>query len=398
MPPKEGPPDRAGPPAPAKRVEAGGPDVTVVGTGAIGLATALALSDRGLRVTLIGAPRPGESSGAAAGLLAPSIEDTHGSATPGPVHEFALAARDRYVSYLEDLVARSDVEVSLNRLGILELALDDAAADALRSRTGGGEWLDRSQLAALEPGLAHGLGARLYPADGSVDNVALLLALSTAIDCTPTLRVEAMVTTLTADDDGVTCTTDHGETYRAAHAVLAAGAWTPLIHGLPRPIPVEPLRGQMFSVLRDGTSAGGGLRHAVYGPHAYFVPRGDQILVGATLERVGFDPRTTDRELGDLRTGARPIWPALADAPIASRWAGLRPMTPDMLPIIGADPDYPSLIYACGHSRNGILMAPLTADCVAALITGAHPPADLVPFGIDRFSAPPTQRAGVHSA
>ena len=138
--------------------------------------------------------------------------------------------------------------------------------------------------------------------------------------------------------------------------------------------------------------AGARPRRVIYGPGAYIVPRGQRILVGATLERAGFDPSTTPAALAELRRGAAAIWPAIAELPMASSWAGLRPVTPDLLPIIGPDPDHPCLIYACGHSRNGILMAPLTADCVAAIVAGSAPPADLTPFRVDRF---PTTRDAV---
>jgi glycine oxidase len=162
--------------------------------------------------------------------------------------------------------------------------------------------------------------------------------------------------------------------------VLAAGAWSPLIEGLPRPLPVEPLRGQMISL------AASPVRHVVYGHDGYLVPRGDMTLVGATMEHVAFDVSTTAEGVAGLRAAAAELCPALAGLPVAKAWAGLRPVSPDFLPIIGRDPDSPSLIYACGHSRNGVLMAPLTADCVAALLVGETPPASLAAFGIERFA------------
>jgi glycine oxidase len=165
--------------------------------------------------------------------------------------------------------------------------------------------------------------------------------------------------------------------------VLAAGAWVNGIAGLPRLLPIEPYRGQMFSVAATGAAV---LRHVVYGPDAYLVPRGDRVLVGATMERAGFDADTTDEALASIRSGAAAFWPVVSTATTTAKWAGLRPVTPDLLPILGRDPDHPSLIYACGHSRNGILMAPLTGDCVVALVTGDAPPADLSAFGVARFS------------
>ncbi len=369
------------------RVAAGGgrPDVIVVGAGVIGLSSALALADRGVRVCIVGETRAGEASPAAAGILGPSLEDTHGARVPSAVERFALAARDRYVSFLADLFDRSGVAVPLNRLGMLEIATDDAGADALRQRRHG-EWLDPPRLAALQPGLDRAVGGLYFEHDGAVDNLALLRALAAAVDCSSRIvQFEATVTSVAIDATQVRCTTGaSGEAYEAARVVLAAGAWVAQIAGLPRRIPVEPLRGQMFSI---GAEGGARLRHVVYGPGVYLVPRGDRVLVGATLERVGFDPTTTPSALAELRRAGAAVWPAIGTTPIASSWAGLRPATPDLLPIIGADPDWRSVVYACGHSRNGILMAPLTADCVAATLTDSAVSADISPFRIDRFDA-----------
>jgi glycine oxidase len=126
----------------------------------------------------------------------------------------------------------------------------------------------------------------------------------------------------------------------------------------------------------------------VYGPNGYLVPRaGTHTLAGSTMELSGFDASTTDSAVGGIRAMADALCPSLAGVPTASVWAGLRPVTPDFLPIIGRDPDYPALVYACGHSRNGVLLAPLTADCVAALLVGEAPPSSLASFSVERFAA-----------
>lgn len=362
---------------------AGEADVTVIGAGIIGLCAALALADRGLSVYLIGETRSGEASPAAAGILGASLEDTHGPRAPAPVHDFAVAARERYQTFLPDLVERSGTAVPYNRNGVLQLAFDAETAEELR-HAGAGRWLDRAALSALEPAVGRAIGGIFYEGDGAVDNVAMLRALRDAMECAPQIaRVSALVASISVDGDGVTCTTAlTGEQYRAPRAVLAAGAWVAGIPGVPWPLPVDPLRGQMLAVAAPQHVRP---RHVIYGPQAYVVPRGERILIGATLERVGFDPSTTPTALAALRAGAAQILPDVADAPVLSSWAGLRPATPDLLPIIGPDPDHPALIYACGHSRNGILMAPLTADCVAAMVAGSAPPVDLSAFRADRF-------------
>jgi glycine oxidase len=179
--------------------------------------------------------------------------------------------------------------------------------------------------------------------------------------------------------DGCSIVTEDGREHVGGAVVVAAGAWSPLVDGLPRALHVEPVRGQMLRL--HGTP----LRHAVSGPDAYVVPRGDSTLVGSTLERVGFDSTTTPSSLARLRAAAVALCPTLAEGGVVDAWAGLRPMTPDGLPLIGQDPEYPWLVYACGHGKNGILLAPLTGECVAALVAGSVPPVDLAPFSVSRF-------------
>jgi len=356
-------------------------DVIVVGGGGIGLAAALAAAGRGLSVALVAERRAGEAFPAAAGILAPpSLEMGERSAT-GPEHAFAMAARDRYPSYLEQLAELSGIAVPLNRLGLLHLVLDEAVATREKVlRIPDTEWLEPAALTALEPALSHAAGARLFSDDGAVDNVILLRALESAVARSARIKhAEGSARAIRLEGHGVICEFGDGQRVKGGQLVLAAGAWSPLIEGLPRPLPVQPLRGQMISV------AASPLRHVVYADHGYLVPRSDMTLVGATMERAAFDVSTTPEGIADLRATADELCPALAGLPVASAWAGLRPVTPDFLPIIGKDPDYPALIYACGHSRNGVLMAPLSGDCISALLAGERPPASLAAFGIERF-------------
>ena len=157
------------------------PDVTIAGAGIIGLATAAGAAQRGLTVLLIGDQRAGEASSAAAGMLAPSIERA-----VGPAHEFAVAARDRYPAYIEELAEQTGIRVPLNRLGILQVALTEAGVKGLR-RTAlpNSEWIERRQLTELEPTLGHAIGAVLNPEDGAVDNVTLMRALAALVDASP---------------------------------------------------------------------------------------------------------------------------------------------------------------------------------------------------------------------
>jgi glycine oxidase len=119
--------------------------------------------------------------------------------------------------------------------------------------------------------------------------------------------------------------------------------------------------------------------------HVYLVPRGAETVVGATSEESGFDVTVHPATIEELRRGATALVPALLSAPVARTWAGIRPATPDMLPIIEQDPELPSVVYAVGHSRNGILLAPLTAMAVAELVEGVPQSFDLRPFSVSRF-------------
>jgi glycine oxidase len=309
-------------------------------------------------------------------MLAPSVERAAGRA-----HDFGIAARDRYPSYVEFLAERTGIRVPLNRLGILQVALSPNGVKGLRKGAlATSQWLDPKELEELEPALSHGLGALFNPDDGAVDNVILLEALRRLVSASDRIEfVEDVVTELQADDDSCAVKTASRASYGARRVVLAAGAWAGQIPGARFARGVQPARGQLVSYSSLP------LRHVAYGPRGYVVPRGDHTIGGSTMENVGFDATTTREGVNRVRAAAEEICPALALSERTISWAGLRPVTPDMLPILGADPERPSLIYACGHSRNGVLMAPLTGDLIADLVTGAPLSHDLSQFRPDRF-------------
>ena len=345
-------------------------DVLVIGDGVIGLATAIAIARTGGTCRVLGRGTPGAASSASAGLLAPSI----GDAEP-QFRSFMSASRDRYPAWLHWLAQRTGIEVTLDRSGIIEVGTETIASSRV-----GIERLDASVLKKLEPALTNYSSALLYHDDGYVDNVSLLAALREAARCEWSIDVvEGRVAAIQPGMDSCTATMEDGRAQHGRAVVLAAGAWIPLLVGAPRPVPVEPVRGQMLRL------QGAPLSHAVSAGDVYLVPRGDSTLVGSTLERVGFDCTTTVAALERLRLAAVAAVPSLGDAPVHSSWAGLRPMTPDARPIIGRDPDLPSVFYACGHGKNGILLAPITAECVASLIAGEAPPIDISAYDIQRF-------------
>jgi glycine oxidase ThiO len=352
-------------------------DVVIIGGGLVGLAVAGAAGARGAAVVLVSESRPGEASPAGAGMLAPGAE---GDELPGAaVVRFALAARDLYPSYLASLREQTGIDVPLYRNGILELmaAHPDGAIPEQS------EWLDARALHALEPAIGDFAGALLHHHDGSVDNVILLEALRRrAHDLATVAMIAGSARAVDVTGSRPRVTLASGETLEGGALVIAGGAWSGAIAGLPRAVPVHPVRGQMLSV--SSTALG----HATYGAGGYLVPRTDgRTLVGATMERVGFDSATTAAGAAALAAIAARIAPAIVSAPRIAHWAGLRPLTPDHLPILGADPDVPSLFYACGHGRNGILLAPITGTVVGALVCGEASPYDLSPFGIARFAA-----------
>src|SRR6266542_4294149 len=337
-------------------------DVVIAGGGLAGLCSAVALSERRVSVTIVSEPSRGEASRAAAGRLAPSVERAS-----GPAHDFAIAARDRYPSYLAWLQDRTGISVPLNREGILQVALSRKGVKGLgRQVSPTASWLDAAEVASLEPQLSHALGAVYNPLDGAVDNVALMDALDAHARKTSTIgRIDDRVQDVESHSGGVEITTRKGTKLSAKFFVVAAGAWSGQIEGARFAKFVSPAKGQLVSYPYPR------LRHAVYGPRGYVVPRGDSLIGGSTTEDTGFESGTSKEGIAKIRSAAEEICPALSAAEVVSAWAGLRPVTPDMLPLLGPDPDQPEILYACGHSRNGVLMAPLTGDIIADLVTAS---------------------------
>jgi glycine oxidase len=356
-----------------------GADVIITGGGLAGVTTALACARRGLAVTLIDGAHRGSASRASAGVLGPSIGR---GPKGGRVGRFMFAARDRFPGFLDELCELTGIDVPMVR-GALELALNDTHLAELRARAAAlpdAKVLGAADVAALEGALVPVAGALHHPRDGAIDVRALRAALDAAVRLSPRIAViRATVTSVDAPGAGVTMT--DGTRAAASHVVLACGAWVSEMRGLPRALPVRPVKGEV--AVAAGPVA---FRHVVFGAGGYLVPRGDSLLVGATSEDAGFDAEPTAAGAASLAGTARALvrdWPR--DATFGAQEAGLRPMTPDGYPILGRDPDVPALLYACGYSRNGVLVSPLAADCLAALIAGDDPGFDLTAFAVARF-------------
>lgn len=350
-------------------------DVTVVGTGAIGLACALELADRGLTVRIVGTLHAGDATSASGGMLAPSVEPEL-----GPAHDFAIACRDRWPAYAAVLAERSRRPLPVNQLGILEVALDDREAATLQAESNG-VWLNDRSLRSLEPGVA-GIGAVLHEGDGCVDPLQLLDALRICVAGHERIHAEREdVCDIHVLDTGCNVHTEREGRYASDLVVIAAGAWSGLISGAGDAArAVEPVMGQMIAF--DGAPT----RHVAYGAGGYVIPKSDGHLVaGSTMEHVGFDAAVSDAVTAMLAERAARLCPGLAARAPVSAWTGLRPMTPDGLPLLGRGDSRPRVIFACGHSRNGILLTPLTAEVVADMATDARPRYDMAPFRPDRF-------------
>jgi glycine/D-amino acid oxidase-like deaminating enzyme len=347
-------------------------DAIVIGDGIIGLSTALELEQRGLRCVVFGAERPGTASIAAAGLLAPSIGHL-----PAAVRPFFEKSLRLYPALLASLPELGDGPTLMTGLLVVGDAGD--APESMRR----GQPLGAEEARRLEPGVDAPHGAVLHSNDGAIDNVRLMRALRRAVEQRPRIGLiaEDPVSSIEVSPGLVRARSDAGIRAEAPRAIVAAGAWSPQIAGLPRPLPVFPLKGQMIAL--DSCP----IRRPVVGSGVYLVPRGTKTVVGSTSERAGFDVTTSPDAVDRLHTAAAAVCPALGASRVARAWTGVRPATPDMLPILGADPEHPELLYATGHSRNGILLAPATARALADLVVGCAPGFDLSGFGIARFGS-----------
>lgn len=316
-------------------------------------------------------------------MLAPGAEsDELGN---DAVRTFALAGRDLYPRYVAVLEAETGMSVYLDRNGILELMPEGEPARV----PPGSEWVGGRALRVMEPSLASVAGAVLHPNDGSVDNLSLYVAMQRRAETRRSLTVvTAGVRSINLSAARPRAILEDGDVVEGGTMVIALGAWASSLQGLPRPIPVRPVKGQLLML------DGGHARHVIYGGGGYMVPRRgpntgealERTIIGATMEDVGFDNATTQPGLDALNEIARRISPSTIAAPRLSHWAGFRPITPDRLPILGPDPEVPQLIYACGHGRNGILLAPITGAAIGALATGGQSPYDLSSFAIERFA------------
>jgi glycine oxidase len=373
-------------------------DVIVVGGGAIGLACARALADGGRRVVLVERGRTGsEATRAAGGMLSPVGE----ASGPGALLTLGLASLERWSAFASALEDASNEGIDLRLDGKLLVAQDAAASERLRRRHAwireaglDAEWLPGTATRGYEASVESAVAGLFLRGEGQVDNRALSLALRVAAEragCR--IREGAPAAALETENERIRgVRLENGEMLAADVVVVAAGAWSGELAGLPRPLPVRPVKGQMLALEAPSERP---LRTIVETEPCYVIPRrsrrgaGRTVWVGATSEDVGFTRGTTADALDALHAAASRVVTGLTDAREVEAWDGFRPATPDGLPILGPDPRVEGLVHATGHYRNGILLVPITAElCLRAVddATGYAGDSDLLPFSIGRFA------------
>jgi glycine oxidase len=370
------------------------PVIVVVGAGVVGLGLGWRLAQRGADVTLFDRATAGSgASWAAAGMLATCAE-----AEPGEEALVRLGrlSQLRWPEFAAELERASGIAVDLRREGTLVVALtvDDQARIAHRlvfQKSLGlpVEWMSAAEVRRREPHLAPGFAGALFsPEDHQVDNRKLTTALHrAAVAAGARVHERRGVRQIIVEQDRVVgVELDDGSRVGADVIVLAAGAWSRAIAGLPaamRP-PVRPVKGQSLALLM--AVAAPLLTHVIWGPNVYLVPRLDgRLILGATVEEKGFDTTLTAGGVLALIEAAWRLVPAIEDLPLSETWVGHRPGSRDDAPILGCGP-LEGLVYATGHHRNGILLTPVTADLVTDVVLDGRIDPAIAAFGLDRFT------------
>jgi glycine oxidase len=367
-------------------------DVVIVGGGVIGLSIARELSLRGVpKVTVIERGEFGkEASWAAGGILAPQVEADR----PDEFFELARASRDLYPAFVRALQDETGIDLQLEQTGTLYVGFTADDEREMRRRfdwqTRAGlrvEWLSGEDVRRLESNLSPRVRCALrFPDDWQVENRRLTEAL---VRANQQLGVQLIanceIRSVRIEHRRVTGIESEKTSIDAATIVIAAGAWTSEIKTADTnssAVQIEPVRGQMFCFQNEPPLT----RHVVYSSRGYLVPRRDgRLLAGSTSEHVGFDKRVTDEGAISIKSMAFEIAPGLESSAIVDSWAGFRPHAPDDLPVLGPAADIDGLFYATGHYRNGILLAPITAEIVADAIVDGKSSRWLEIFSPDRF-------------
>ena len=348
----------------------------MIGAGIIGLSLAIELHKQRLHVLVIEKGKPGrEASWAAGGMLADFPFEM-----PLALRDLASASATMYPEFVHQLQDESGLKIDLRSHGSLLFFEDSPQPCALDDREWSAGWDDR------EPDLDASFlkanyRAGIYLKERSVDPRDLT---SAAVDACRHRSVDFssgnQVLEVILNEGKASGVRTSKTSFSGGMVVNCAGAWAGQFS--PYPIPTRPVKGQMLCVIMPQREM---IRHVVRTPAVYLIPRSDgRMLIGATAEESGFDKRTVPETIQELRQAALDIVPKLSEARFLDAWAGLRPATPDLLPMLG-----PTVIagyfVATGHFRDGILLAPITAKLMGQVMTGQKPSIDIANFSADRF-------------
>jgi glycine oxidase len=369
----------------------------VIGGGIIGCSVAWRLAAEGVATTVLERGRVGqEASWAAAGMIAPQAE----ADGPGPFFDFCMKARDAFEAIVDRLVRDGGVDPEYDRAGILYVALGadervqlERRAKWQRSVGAPLEELSGAEARRIEPMLSpEAIYAIHMPTNRRTDNRKLTQAYAAAArragaEFVEGARVEALAIRgerapgVAMRADGVVM--DDGSIREADVVVNAAGSWAGEIRGLEADrVRLHPVRGQMVCF----ETAPGTLGPALFSLRGYVVPRRDgRLLAGSTMEEAGYNKAVTLAGLDKIARGAAAIVPALGAAAFREAWAGLRPATRDLLPVLGFSPSVSNVLWAAGHFRSGILLSAITGEIIADLVKGRRPAVELAAFSAARF-------------
>jgi glycine oxidase len=362
-------------------------DTIIVGGGVIGLSIARSMALRGVRnICVIERQECGtEASFAAAGMLAPQAEADN----PDEFFQLLCRSRDLYPDWASTLKAETGIDIELDLTGTIYLSFNEDEEQELHQRF---EWQAKAGLSAerlttaevrrLEPQISASVtGALLFPRDVQVENRRLLAALATSVqDLGVSVMNGTNVEEVVVSAGRVSGVQTNKGLIQSPTVVIAAGAWSDLNGAMK--FPVEPVRGQMVCLSAKPQLT----RHVIYSPRGYLVPRQDgRLIAGSTTERVGYLKMVTAGGVKSILMNASEISPAIERLPVATSWAGLRPRAPDGLPLLGPCDEIEGLIYATGHYRNGILLAPLTGELIAEMVVDGRISGELATFSPNRF-------------
>ncbi|MHC5611819.1 MAG: glycine oxidase ThiO [Nostoc sp.] len=367
-------------------------ETVIIGGGVIGLAIAIELKLRGTHVTVLCRHFQGAATHAAAGMLAPDAENIPNLA----MRSLCWRSRALYPDWTRKLEDLTGLNTGYRPCGILAPVFDEGAGGdqgageeklVFSSPSSPAYWFNKEAIHQYQPGLgAEVVGGWWYPEDAQVDNKALAHVLWTAAESVGVELKDGIIVEAFLQQQGqVVGVQTNAGIIRAAHYVLASGAWSNEL----LPLPVRPRKGQMLSVRIPEFAPELPLKRVLFGQNIYIVPRRDRLIIGATSEDVGFIPDNTPEGIQTLLQAAIRLYPQLKHYPIQEFWWGFRPATPDELPILGTS-HCQNLTLATGHYRNGILLAPVTATLIADFILEQKSDPLLADFHYSRFQSQPS--------